>query len=319
MRTMVLCAVIITSIAAGVACGEDNDRDQLRIQIDQVMSAARRREPTPFRRDLIAKEHGLSVLPCLKPYFRDDSRRVRWQAYGLVWFVGRLSADNDTRRQVVDLLARGLMDEQVDLDSTLLERLCSFQAEDFSDDAKGILTKVLAEATAEPPTAPVREAFLAIGVANMREALPAIGKCSYDGTQSVSDIVKKNRWFDSSHWSALKARARMGVKEDIQLCIELVEAHPDHDQRARELFKHLAYVRQPEVLEYIRPFLFSDHLEDVGGSIDLVPVSEGEWAAAALGQMLEGFPWTMDSPASRSALEECRAWMKGRTEYPLIR
>ena len=319
MRRMAFCILVVVSASVAATYGAENTAESVQAVVDKNMSATRLHEQRQLRSEEVVKTYGASIIPCLRPYFRDESEDVRWEAYSLVWLVGRECTDMNARREVVDLLTNGLMDDQVGLDSTLLGRLCSFRADDFSDDAKATLTKALPRATAKPPTIPRGATFLVTGVANMREALPTLKKYSYDGSQGVSDTVQKNRWFDSSRWSALRARARMDVKEDIELCIELVKAHPDRDQRAAELLRSLAYVRQPEVLEYIRPFLFSDHLYDVGDSIDMVAVSEGQWAAAALGQMLEGFPWTMDSPATESALEECRAWMKNRTGYTLIR
>jgi hypothetical protein len=58
----------------------------------------------------------------------------------------------------------------------------------------------------------------------------------------------------------LRARARMGVKEDILRCIDLVESHPDEDYRVTWLLHGLSYVRQPEVINYLQKYLNSDKL-----------------------------------------------------------
>ena len=315
---------LIVAICGLNAATEDDIALQLQQTMDLENMKYSERPPGAPRVDDIGREHGLALLPHLRPYMEADDSKMQFRAVVAMSGVLSVCDEPKERRQLVEDLSRWFCDPKCLVVPSIARLLRGVRAEDFSEGAKTALLKGLQEAQAEAEATHYRARYnvciLVVGMADIKEALPVLAQEAYKPSDEVEKTVAAGtQWRGTSAWAALKARARMGIKEDIELCIRFAEAYPDRDDRAPDLLKHFSYVRQPEMVEYIRPFLFSDHLYDVGDSIDMIAVSEGQWAAAALGQMLEGFPWTMDSPASKSALEECRAWMKGRTEYSIIR
>ena len=100
--------------------------------------------------------------------------------------------------------------------------------------------------------------------------------------------------------------ARWGDDGAIREAINLVDAMEDAEDRV-VFMGRLGYIRQPEVVEYLKRYLFSDVVYETN-SRDLIPVSEANNAAEALGRMLEGFP-------KKGSIEEQRAWMNAQTVY----
>jgi hypothetical protein len=111
---------------------------------------------------------------------------------------------------------------------------------------------------------------------------------------------------------------RMGVKEDIQRCTELVESHPDEDYRVTRLLHQLAYIRQPEIVNHLHKYLNSDKSERYKGP-DAMVKTYGQRAAMALAEMLEGFPGREDIGGDQETIERCRKWMSEQTEWEITR
>jgi hypothetical protein len=188
-----------------------------------------------------------------------------------------------------------------------------------------------------------KQIVLLVGVADMKSELPQLeqliqeneGKLKEEherylaqGRREIENmsesmrehygyILQKQYWQKSVVWAALRARARMGVKEDIARCIELVESHPDEDYRVESLLNELSYVRQPEVVDYLHTYLKSDKLEAYKG-IDVVRSTYAQYAAIALGRMLCGFPWKKDFPPKPEMIERCREWMAEQKQRNII-
>jgi len=55
-------------------------------------------------------------------------------------------------------------------------------------------------------------------------------------------------------WEAIRALARMGVKEEVARAIRVVENEPMLD-RCTRLFRDLTYVRDMEVVEYLNGYV----------------------------------------------------------------
>lgn len=130
--------------------------------------------------------------------------------------------------------------------------------------------------------------------------------------------LKKQYWQSSLMWVALRARARMGVKEDIHRCIELVESHPDEEYRRDRLLQALAYVRQPEIVGYLYDYLqHSKAKTEFRG--DAIIYSEAQRAAMALAAMLRGFPGKKHYGGDQETMERCRRWMSEQKQWDIIR
>jgi hypothetical protein len=121
--------------------------------------------------------------------------------------------------------------------------------------------------------------------------------------------LERQWWEGTLVWAALRARARMGVKEDIQRCIELVEARPNEDYKVGKPLRDLAYVRQPEVVDYIYYEYLKSDRKTAGDPPCVPPVTYASRAAWALSQMVRGFPSEWGRGAGPATIERCRKWM----------
>ncbi len=294
---------------------------QLEIEnlLQTKMNAIREQRPEPTSNAKIAEKYGVKLLPYLEQYRKDASDRVRWQAYALLWFLGKDSDDPELRQDIVHKLVEGMNDESPVRRVVPLRWLFSFKAKDFSDASKALIHEML---MVKDPTRDARDAILLAGVADMKFELPLLKKLI------VEDELRptKNRYlYGTISWAALKARARMGVQEDINRCIELVESHPDEEERVVSLLKNISYVRQPQVVEYLWGYLNSEKKLppwQPGPDARPIPMPYAPRAAEALAQMLPDFPlreYKGKEYTYKGMIERYREWMLEQKEWEIIR
>jgi hypothetical protein len=130
--------------------------------------------------------------------------------------------------------------------------------------------------------------------------------------------LKKQYWQSSLLWAALRARARMGVEEDIHRCIEMVESHPDEGYRATRLFKEMSYVRREQVVSYLAGYLENETLEPYWRR-HMERMTYGQYAAQALARMLRGFPANERRTPDKLTIDRCVRWMGQQKELNIIR
>jgi hypothetical protein len=267
------------------------------------------------------KKYGLQLVPYLEKYLQDSDPAVRLGAQSYIMHTGLKSSDQKERQKVVEIILQCRKDDRYDPVSS---DLLSFNTSDFSEKAKEILHNQLGK---NPKN---KTLLLVIGVADMRSELDTLKKIADSASkpknrerEDEGTISRKK--FSSYAFAALQARARMGVKEDIQKCIDLVEACPDEEFRVNGLLERLSYVRQPEVVEYIRKYYMMDKVEPSGGS------DYADLAGEALSLMLRDFPKYKQEgkPTSRTVqqqieakqvlLEKNRGWIKQQTHWDIIR
>jgi hypothetical protein len=216
----------------------------------------------------------------------------------------------------------------------LAERLLHFASADFSEVSKELVRELFVGAIEDGNRHLRRDILLLVGVADLRSELPRLKKFIDENEDKLKQkhekrlaewrqvvermperrrayyahTLLKQYWQSSLVWAALRARARMGLKEDTQRCIELVESHPDEDYRVIRLLKELSYVRQAEVVDYLWGYLVSDK-ETLYRSNDVVPSRHASVAAEALSEMLGGFPSKRGRGADPETVKRCRKWM----------
>ena len=303
------------------AAADDDTASQLQrsLQLTSMKPSDRPSDvPTPGE---MGRRHGLLLVPLLRPYTESEDIRSQLEAAKAMLGIQSSCDELPERQQLVDELVRWFCDPKC-LCMSVVERLLNaMRAEDFSEDAKTALLGRLRQAQAQAEHDPERYKtyVLMAGLADVTQALPLLEEEAYKPSDEVEKIVSTvTQWRGTVAWSTLKARARMGVKEDVRLCIRFAEAVPDKRDRAAHLFDSISYVRQPEIVEYLASHLNDDTLPE-SRSIDAIEYSPAQRAAMALSKMLEGFPMKPNGNPTPEKLEECRIWMKGRTEYPLIR
>lgn len=228
--------------------------------------------------------------------------RQEMEYYSSVWKNGLKEKERTQRMQAVDKLIEGLKTPQLHDFSAKL--LLYFQASDYSEHSKVILSRMLS-------SNPEYYTILLVGAANLEAEKDKLGTIidKIEGAvnpfnKTMEDPSKESH---SLAFAALMARARMGSKKDIAHSIQVVDACKDKQFKSAVLFERLSYVRQPEVIEYLLPYLFSEEFEPGEASIK---VTYAQRAAMALSRMLEGFPGNEEYGGNKETIDKCRKWMK---------
>jgi hypothetical protein len=299
----------------------------------------------------LTQRYGTPLLPPLRRYARDENPAVAFEASRSMFFLLK-SADNlPDRQKIVDCLIEMLNEDyHTDLRCDAVRpMLVLSRASDFTPGAKQILQSWVAsicDGTYKNPYQ-IQEIILLVGIANVQSQLARLGELvgrwddrlrqmhqreigewhkqmvAYGenpprGLQASGELLrKKTYWQSSSLWDVLRARARMGMKEDIRRCIEMAESHPDPNYRAAYLFDQLAYIRQPEVVEYLRSYL-DDNRVPVRRSKDVVVASYAARAASALAGMFENPPIKSYQTRPENILT-LQKWMAEQKTWRIVR
>ncbi|MHC4527364.1 MAG: HMG-box domain-containing protein [Planctomycetota bacterium] len=293
--------------------------------------------------DDIAQKYGLDGIRYMEEYLGDPCDRVMREAYTYMVLVGVNTNDALARKTIVYRLLSMSAPEDEKKPYPIKE-LLKFTSGDFTEASRDWVRAALVTALVDARTNKRPTIVLLAGVAELKPELPRLkqfmeeheDKLKQQHAESMAESrkmvarkpervrahyageLKKQYWQSSLVWAALRARARMGVKEDIQRCIDLVESHPDEDYRVTRLLKELSYVRQPEVVDYLRRYLQSDTVTAYKGR-DVVVATYGQHAAKALAHMLRGFPGRRDTGGDKETIERCREWMAQQKEWDIIR
>lgn len=185
--------------------------------------------------------------------------------------------------------------------------LLTFRAEDFSDESKALIRQSLAKER------PSRGIVLICGVACMEDQLPILEKMLIDELKHQSEVDKQRiglPWYYTTGWSARLARARMGVKEDITKCLQLVETVENLDRRVITLLRDVGYIRQPQAIEHLQKYLESDkRLSPVSPPVPGNPVAS--YVLDILIDCLKDFPVArkLGRGYKWEQIEQARKWM----------
>lgn len=272
--------------------------------------------------DQIREKYGIALIPHLEEYTTDPCETVSWCAYSNMIHIGLDSNSLTDRQKIVYYILRNLYDDKMKIGDRQYsaERLQQFIAEDFSEESRDILKKLFSR-DLEGKLGNLydigSDIFLLIGVADMKSELPVLKDYIEKNSEEFNNSIREKKfWYSQTVWKALKARARMGAKEDIQKCIKLVEDEPDEIIRVTRLLKDLSYVRQSEVVEYLNKYLNIDKVIPPQ-NIDTLPIDYALKAAEALENMIKDFP----GPSRKFPfdVEFCRKWMAEQKEWKIIR
>jgi hypothetical protein len=250
--------------------------------VDDLMQAVRQNKPGMRSVDIV-KLYGDSVISTAEEYVKDPNFDVRLNAYMMMQQAALGSKNLETRRHVVDvLLESAFSDTDKYYNVRLLDELRQkYRSEDFSERSK-ILLRAKLSAT---PDARIILVVGASGDTSQMEKLKEICDKAKEPLQPWKVFEKEENILA---FAALRARARMGVKDDIASCIQIVDSCPNEDIQLI-LMDRLSYVRQPEVIEYINRYLNSDKYEPYAGE-DVGRMTYAQRAMDALSNMLEDFP-----------------------------
>lgn len=307
-----VCAIILTFLlaslgSANASSDEPNELNELSALFAHRMQMLRESKKAIPKE--IVEKYGYKIIPVAEPYLQDSNFNVRSAAYGIIWSAGRRSKDTSERQHVVEkLLAYSFNDRR--FKGSMADRLLSsFRAVDYSETAKQMLKEELA-------SSPVYRTILLVGAADMN--LPLLKQFVDDVNEPLEPFGVFRKASHGRAFAAMMARGRMGIKEDVQRCIDLVESHPDERFRVGVLLDRISYIRQPEVVQYLKRYLMMDKTEDSKVSLRK---TYAQRAARALSKILEDFPRSKDgkSMAPRELVEYQRKWMSEQTEWNIIR
>lgn len=256
--------------------------------------------------DAMLAEDPEFTLRMLSAYEDDESSRVRTQS---VWQARRLAllSRGPFRQEAVSRLVRALQDPDVTVWRTAARHLKSFQRSDFTDESKAIIHRLLSDDHRR------LDIIWVVGAAGMREELPRLKSLLVDESKYMTGF-QSGKWWASVSWAARLARARMGVQEDVQRAIELVELEQDPTTRVTRLLRHLAYTRQPAAFESIAKYLESEERLPPLKSND-PGTSFVQYAMDVLAENLPGFPAKRHNIGAHTGAEIVRAreWINKRT------
>lgn len=266
-----------------------------------------------------AGDDDMRLSSLVNEYTEDSNPRVVRCAHGLMFRILQNTSAPVDRQTIVGRLVEDVADPNNAGDrGHILERLADLaRTSDFTDHSKEILRELVAVHS-------WGKLVLVVGVAGIESELPRLQEMIDDLEGELKQQYqppsrrKRTYWENSVLWAALRARARMGVTEDIQRCIDMVESHPEPSYRVGWLLRELSYVRQPEVVSYISEYLHTDRMLPSRGD-DAVAGSYAQGAAQALAWMLEDFPKKPGLSVAQQDIETIRNWMVDQTEWKIIR
>ncbi len=348
---------VLSGISQGQTSGADVERAKSEVEVNlrRFMDIVRSgriyldsNEPV-LGADQMVKRYGTDLIPLLEKYTTDPCDSVRGRANRILFKIGINTDDLQVRQETVHKL---LIRTQVEssLAGWADKLLLRFTSADFPEESKQVLRRLLRESMERGNVS--KTVVLLVGVGDLESELPRLKKLInelegplkkrheryLEECREVLDSLperpegvppshlrkpyeknlKKQYWQSSLLWAALRARARMGVEEDIHRCIEMVESHPDEGYRATRLYKELSYVRRQEVVSYLAGYLESDTLEpDIGPCV--LRGTYGQYAAIALARMVRGFPVNERLTPDKETIERCVRWMAEQKELNIIR
>lgn len=345
----------ITSIA--FSGGSLNEAEAKKELSDFAKKIEKKNVNSRMLNDIISR-YDYKVFPYMENYFEHSDWMVRRISYMHSAILVRDCNDVIARREIVHKLLERFRDDEENAQNLGEQLPEFVTASDFNDKSKEILSQMLTEMLAGKRDSVDQEIILLIGVADIKSELGRLKEIMEKYEVSIKKRIEKHQeeyaerttrlesliaedpnakaellkrektlsalrnnvapWEASKFWACLRARARMGVKEDIARCIKLMESYQSENRKLGFGLKDISYVRQPEVVDYIYLYLKSDKMcPDLGA--DVIRISYAQRAAMLLATMLEGFPGNQYHYENEKIIKYCREWMAKQKEWKIIR
>ena len=261
----------------------------------------------------LEKQDPYHSLDLLKQYIKGKNGMM---AVRYINRVAQLHPQAEVQEQVVDILVMNYSDRKVG-------RRCykylmrGYQAKDFSESSKDIIRQKLHKDLSSADDGTIRLS----GIANMQDQFLRLNEVIVERTKKLESIKPTEiPWYLTRVWDARLARARMGVKGDIDLCVSKIKEEIDNNPGfSISLFDDLGYIRQPESVELLKEYFLS--------SRKLPPTEVEEPFASYLmpimQQNLIGFPELRGIETLRFSTQEeintCKDWVENQTTFDIRR
>ncbi|MFH0910900.1 MAG: hypothetical protein V1918_05290 [Planctomycetota bacterium] len=287
-------------------------------QLALIMDQARRQEGGIILDEQLLKTAAPQrVLAVLAQYEKDPSEGVQYLTYHYYQELARLHPSLEVRQAVVDRFTELLTDESFDWWSGVAGWMGdNCRASDFSEASRERLRRAV----------PMRggKVIRLYGVADMQDMLPylqglLIDEEAYRASYEAGGLAG-GLWYGTDSWQARLTRARLGVQEDIQKCLQLVESEKDEDRRVLRLLPDVGYIRQPAAIEYLKRYVYSE--ERLPRVKETAPGSPyAAYAIHVLCDALNNFPIRKDDGIGYTddELVLCRQWLAEQTQWDIRR
>jgi len=277
----------------------------LESKIETIMSTYRRNLPVDgFTTQELKTVDPNHFLRALERYEDDEAWAVRRLTYWYEFRLAQVQPLPEVRHEVVERLVKASITTSV---KQANKWLLTFTEQDFNQDAKEMIRQSLQRDNVN------RWHVLICGAANIRDLLPRLESLLIDELKHQSEVDKQRiglPWYYTTGWSARLARARMGVKEDITKCLQLVETVENLDRRVITLLRDVGYIRQPQAIEHLQKYLESDkRLSPVSPPVPGEPIAS--YVLDILIDCLKDFPVArkLGRGYKSEQIEQARQWM----------
>lgn len=249
-------------------------------------------EKSESMEDAVSKAPPGQVLAALRQHLLAPKERVRLEAASLIARIGMKASERPIKRQATRMLLDVVLeDPDSGLASSARGSLMLFERADFTDDMRQVLHSYLLSRK-DTPGAVYSEMALA-GTMHIPAA-----------TGLLRQFAAANPRADSP---ANLALARMGDQQATQRIIAKVEGEPNLTRRVTRLLSEYSYVRQPQTVEQLVRYLFSDERLPLYG----VPNTGERVATRAVTELrgiIVGFPDRL-YPTAEEEIAEARKWV----------
>jgi hypothetical protein len=271
------------------------------------------------RKDLFAQADPNQLLTFLGPYLASRNVGLKSAALEFEMNVAEAHPRRAVRARIVDSLTRGLV-SQDKADRGLRWKysasLSRFTQDEFTEGAKASLVQAL---RAERPS---KEILWVCGVAQVKETLPRLNELVFDEIAYARDPSKRNfpEWYFTLGWYARLARARMGEQADVEKALAAVDTVTDHHIKVTLLLRHVAYIRRPEAMDYLKKYFLSDEtLAPTNPGMPREPVSK--FLMPFLAESLLNFPFEPREIGeyTNDEVETAKKWVSAQTTWQIRR
>lgn len=256
-------------------------------------------------------------LQVLKPYQDDPDWRVRRNAYWQAYRLAKIQKNTEITQVVTERLIKASTSGSL---QEANQWLLSFTRDDFNESARQMLKDNLQSKNLN------KFQVLFCGVADIQDVIPELEYLLIDEMGHQQKVKKRDDgfdWFYTMGWAARLARARMGIRNDIDKSIQLIEENIDKNNRFL-LLHDLAYIRQVEAIESLKRYFLSDR-QLPPTNPDMVGETWSHYMMPIMDDVLVNFPvkktdnQKLDRLYSEDEVETAKKWIKEQKTWNIRR
>lgn len=239
-----------------------------------------------------------------------DSQSFRWSICAEVYkHVKEIDVAPEKKRELVFLLTTRLNDRSSSIQGSVRSWLREFEASSFNEAAKRNIKERFDVSMGW-------DMILLMGVLDTEYCLTK--------TKHLVDHLDLHeeapgRFWGKAVWAALLVHARFGDSTSIDRVLDAVEHERDEVDRVKTLFKHLGYVHQPKVVEYLKTQINEGRI--IPGGDDYDETSYAQEACVVLSTMLKNFPKKAGGRFdlyTSSAMEYIKEWLSQQDKWEFV-